>query len=183
MNLSRPRKKRVRTHVNGKEKGKKMLQQVCEYIHNYFIPKDNGVPRSVQGTFTIAGGVISPAVALKDGQRFLIAGSDLNDGVYTYHDDAIMNDDDAAIAPLTDETFTGAICPMSVPALFVAKVKEGQDWTAANGAAVNSPYTSESVQGVYSYSKSASMTEGACAALGLPPHIVSFFERFRRPFV
>ena len=63
-----------------------MLQEVCEYIHNYFIPKDNGLPRVWHGDFTIADGVISPAPALKDGQRFMNAGSDLNDGVYTFHE-------------------------------------------------------------------------------------------------
>ena len=67
-----------------------MLQQVCEYIHNYFI-KDRH-----ESDYEIIGGTISLPF-LKEGQRFLISGSDLNDGVYTYHADGIKDDDDANV--------------------------------------------------------------------------------------
>ena len=61
-----------------------MLQQVCEHIHNYHIM------RQVPGTFEIAGGTISLPFLL-EGQRFLIEGSALNDGVYTYHESGIKD--------------------------------------------------------------------------------------------
>ena len=51
-----------------------MLQEVCEHIHNYFI-KD-----ALRDTHKIVGGTIS--LPFKEGQRFLILGSDLNDGIY-----------------------------------------------------------------------------------------------------
>ena len=54
-----------------------MLQQICESIHNYFVMERH------DGQFTAAEGVISLPF-LVDGQRFLIAGSVLNDGMYTY---------------------------------------------------------------------------------------------------
>ena len=87
-----------------------MLQQLCENICNYFIQKQE------QGTFEIAGGTISLPFLL-DGQRFLISGSVLNDGMYTYHETGIKDDDDNAFAEgvgLKDETFAGTICALAV---------------------------------------------------------------------
>ena len=123
-----------------------MLNAVCEYIHNYFI-KD-----SQRGRFEIANGMISlPFV--KDGQRILIAGSDLNDGMYTYHAGEIKDDDDAVAAGLHDETFAGTICALAVPPAVIALSGEIKAWVVKYGDAVNSPYTSENVIGVYSYTK------------------------------
>ena len=90
---------------------------------------------------------------LNDGQRLLFDGSDLNDGVYTYHETGITNDDDTEVAGLHDETFTGAICAMAVPPSVVALLGEINQWVAKNGEGVNSPYQSENVIGVYSYTK------------------------------
>ena len=126
-----------------------MLQQVCEYIHNYFI-KDAHV-----GNFVIADGMISLPF-LKDGQKFWITNSDLNDGVYTYHADGIKNDDDTKAAGLKDEEWAGTICALAVPPAVSALSKEIEAWVEANGEAVKSPYTSESVLGVYSYTKASS---------------------------
>ena len=50
-----------------------MLQTICENICNYFIQK------RLEGHYEIAGGTIS--LPLLDGQRFLIQGSALNDGM------------------------------------------------------------------------------------------------------
>ena len=124
-----------------------MLQQVCESIHNYFIKEP------YCGEYTIANGVISPSLDLLEGQRIWITGSVLNDGVYTYHAAAIKDDDDSEVAGLQDETFAGTICALAVPPAVVALSAEINAWVGNNGAAVNSPYQSESVIGVYSYQK------------------------------
>lgn len=122
-----------------------MLQQVCENIHNYFI-KDR-----YTGTFEIAGHAISLPFLL-EGQRFLIEGSALNDGVYTYHAAGIKNDDDTAVVGLQDETWAGTICALAVPPAVIALSGEVKAWVDANGAS-SSPYASENVIGVYSYTK------------------------------
>ena len=122
-----------------------MLQQVLENIHNYFISNRD------EGSFVIADGTIS--LPLLDGQKFLISGSVLNDGVYTYHADGIWDDDDGAEVGLQDETFTGAICGLAVPPAVKTLSEEIKAWVDANGGIVNSPYQSESVIGAYSYSK------------------------------
>ena len=127
-----------------------MLQKVCEHIHNYFI-KDR-----FEGKFEVADGMIS--LPLLDGQRFLIQGSALNDGVYTYHDTGIKNDDDSAVVGLRAETFTGTICALAVPPAVIALAGEIKSWVDTNGEVVNTPYTSESVLGVYSYTKASGGT-------------------------
>ena len=124
-----------------------MLQRVCEHIHNYFI-KDRKT-----GTFTIADGMINLPFLL-DGQRFLIHGSVLNDGIYTYHTDGIKNDDNAdVVGILQDETFAGTICALAVPPAVIALSAEVKAWVESNESAVSSPYTSENVIGVYSYTQ------------------------------
>ena len=133
-----------------------MLQQICEHIHNYFI-KDRH-----EGIHEIADGMIS--LPLLDGQRFLIQGSVLNDGVYTYHDNGIKNDDDTKAAGLKDESFVGTVCALAVPPAVTALSGEIKAWVDKNGEAVNSPYQSENVIGVYSYTK-ASDGSGAGGAV------------------
>ena len=130
-----------------------MLQQVCEYLHNYFIKEPHC------GSFSIADGMISLDF-LKDGQRFWITNSDLNDGVYTYHADGIKNDDDTDAAGLSDEDFNGTICAMAVPPAVVALSGEINSWVEKYSDVVNSPYTSESVIGVYSYEKARNSLVG-----------------------
>lgn len=125
-----------------------MLQTVCEHIHNYFIKT------TLDGEYTIAGGMIS--LPLIEGQRFLIQGSVLNDGMYTYHADRIMDDDDSVEVGLQDETFTGTICGLAVPPAVILLSGEIHAWVDKYGEAVNSPYQSENVIGVYSYTKAQS---------------------------
>lgn len=123
-----------------------MLQQVMENIHNYFI-KDR-----INGDFVIVGHTISLPFLI-EGQRFLIEGSVMNDGVYTYHAAGIKNDDDSAVVGLQDETWTGTICALAVPPAVIALSGEIKSWVDTYGDQVNSPYTAESVIGVYSYQK------------------------------
>ena len=126
-----------------------MLQQICEYLHNYDFGNDIV---DYEGKFEISNGMIS--LPLLNGQRFLIKGSVLNDGMYTYHDDRIMNDDDTVEVGLQDETWTGTICALAVPPAVIALSAEIKAWVESYGATVDSPYTSESVLGVCSYTKS-----------------------------
>ena len=135
-----------------------MLEQVCGFIHNYFIKN------AVVGNFEIANGMISlPFV--KEGQRFWITNSDLNDGVYTYHENGIKNDDDTEAVGLKDETFTGTICALAVPPAVIARSQEIKAWVDTNGEAVSSPYQSENVIGVYSYTKaSGGSGAGGCVS-------------------
>jgi len=148
-----------------------MLQQICEHIHNYFI-KD-----SYEGRFEIADGMIS--LPLLDGQRFLVKGSALNDGMYTYHDTGIKNDDDSAEVGLQDETWAGTICALAVPPAVIALSAEVNAWVETNGAVVNSPYTSESVLGVYSYTKSSGGT-GAGGSVSWQDVFGSRLNRWRK---
>lgn len=148
-----------------------MLQQVCEYIHNYFIKAVH------EGRYEIADGMIS--LPLLDGQRFLIQGSVLNDGVYTFHDTGIKNDDDTEAAGLRDETFTGTICGLAIPPEVISLSGEINEWVAENGDRVDSPYQSENVIGVYSYTK-ASGGSGAGGVVTWKDVYGSQLSRWRR---
>lgn len=111
-----------------------MLEQILDYIHNYF-ERD-----IVDGSFTISGGSMTLDF-LQDGQYFRIYGSVFNDGVHRY-----------PANNLTDETFTGQIRAMAVPPAVIALADEITAWIDKYGDAMNSPYQSESFGG-YSYSK------------------------------
>ena len=150
-----------------------MLQKVCENIHNYFI-KD-----AQRGVYEIADGMISiPFV--KDGQRILISGSDLNDGVYTYHADGIKDDDDANAVGLHDETFAGTICALAVPPAVIALSGEIKTWVDEYGDTVNSPYTSVNVIGVYSYTKGNNYASGSNKPIGWEDIFASELNRWRK---
>lgn len=149
-----------------------MLQQIMDHIHNKFI-------RSAHpGTYTIAEGTVSLSF-LKEGQRFWVVGSDLNDGVYTWHADGIKNDDDTAAVGLRPETFSGTICALAVPPAVLALAGEIQAWVAENGGTVDSPYTSESVIGVYTYTKSSGGT-GAGGAISWQDVFKSRLDAYRK---
>ena len=131
-----------------------MLDQICGYIHNYFIKA------AYTGHYEIVGGTLSPLPPLKEGQRFWVVGSDLNDGVYTYRASQIMNDDDTVRAGLQAESFDGTICAMAVPPPVIAICGEINSWVEKYGETVNSPYQSETFNG-YSYTKASGGADGA----------------------
>lgn len=135
-----------------------MLQQICEHIHNYFI-KD-----TQRGNYEIADGLISLDF-VKEGQRILIAGSDLNDGVYTYHAYGLTDDDDNENAQLQDETFYGSVSALAIPPAVIALSQEIKSWMDKYGEVVNSPYSSEEVIGVYSYTKGSKTKSGEYEAV------------------
>lgn len=123
-----------------------MLEKVCRHVHNYF------TRAAYPGTYTITDGALALDF-LKEGQRFHVVGSDLNDGVYTWHATGITNDDDNEAAQLKDETFNGSICAMAVPRAFIDLVGEVSAWQVTYGEKAASPFQSETVIGVYSYDK------------------------------
>lgn len=149
-----------------------MLQQICDFIHNYFIKEAH------VGNYEIADGAISLPF-LKDGQRFWITNSDLNDGVYTYHATGIKNDDDTEAVGLQDETWAGTICALAVPPAVIALSAEVNAWVEANGEAVMTPYSSESVLGVYSYTKASGGT-GAGGSVGWQDVFKDRLNRWRK---
>lgn len=105
----------------------------------------------------------------------------MNDGVYTYHASGIKNDDDNATAGLANETFEGAIWPMRVPREVIELAGEISAWSTANAAAIASPYTSESVIGVYSYTlKSGASADGSDGVLSWETQFAKPLNRWRK---
>lgn len=132
-----------------------MLEKVCNHVHNFFIRA------AYPGSYEISAGTIA-LTGLKNGQRFQIVGSDLNDGVYTWHDGGVIqNDDDTAPAALADESFSGTILAMSPPKAFLELVGRISAWVDQYGAQSVSPFQSESVVGVYSYTKADAGTDAS----------------------
>lgn len=148
-----------------------MLNQICENLCNYFIQN------RYEGRFEIVDGMIS--LPLLDGQRFLIQGSALNDGMYTFHDTGIKDDDDTVEVGLQDETWAGTICALAVPPAVIALSAEVKAWVDTNGESLNSPYSSESVLGVYSYSK-ATGGHGAGGSVGWMDVFADKLKRWRK---
>lgn len=144
-----------------------------DFVHNYFVKAPN------PGKYTIQNGNLSPIPALLDGQRFWIVGSILNDGVYTYHSDGIKNDDDTIEVGLRDETFTGSVCTLAVPPAVIALTGEINAWVDKYGETMDSPYTSESVLGVYSYNKASGGT-GAGGTVSWQDAFKSRLDRWRK---
>ena len=188
-----------------------MLQQIMEHLNNYFVKKPRrGVWKFEDGALSMGSldGVHdfdwdqlqdnflwygtytgepnptnSPELELKEGQRFLVFGSDLNDGVYTYHADGITNDDDNAAAGLADETFAGTICALAVPPAVIALSQEISQWVDTYGAAVMaSPYHSETFNG-YSYTLKSGGSNGGSGQLGWQDIFRSRLDRWRRLFL
>lgn len=109
-----------------------MLEQVLMHLRNWFCV---GV---YDGTFVAKNGGIDLPF-LKPGQFFRVVGSVFNDGVYKYGD----------INGLQDETFTGSVWALAVPAGLLSLVSEIETWQLKNAKA-NGPYQSESFAD-YSY--------------------------------
>lgn len=113
-----------------------MLEQVLDYIHNYFVKAVH------TGKITISDGRIN-VDGIQDGQYYKIIGSIFNDGLYKYGDSTRV---------LHDEEFVGEIWLMAVPPALIDIAAEVKSWVDKYGNVVASPYTSESFGG-YSYTK------------------------------
>ena len=115
-------------------------------LNNYF---DKAQPK-IFGEIVIRDSKIQNAEflrAIKSNQYFRIAGSVLNDGVYRYDEELVLE----------DETFKGSVWLMAVPKAVIELANDIEKWVN-DYSNVNSPYQSESFGG-YSYSK-ASGTNG-----------------------
>lgn len=121
-----------------------MLDRICAHLHNYFT-----APEDIhEGAFTIQDGTFELDFLIEH-QYFRIVGSALNDGVYQYPAEGLL-----------DETFEGEIWAMKVPRAVVKIAEEIEAWNAKYAAAMASPLSSESVIGVYSYTKNAGTVNG-----------------------
>lgn len=136
-----------------------MLEQIMWHIHNWF-------ERSIEeGDYTIIGGSIDLPF-LQDGQYYRIIGSVFNDGLHQYGD---------AEDVLTSETFHGEIWALAPPKQFLNLAKEISDWCDANQKALDSPYSSENVIGVYSYT----LKDGGSGGSGNSSQPISWQTQFR----
>ena len=167
-----------------------MLQEVMEYMNNYFVPIS-----AKEVTYTISSGRISPDFGAEDGDRFLICGSRRNDGVYTWHADVIGTDDDERIPPATqggeetikaaglrDETFAGTIRVCSVPPALLALSGEIKQWVENNSAVLGGAFQSESFNG-YSYTLKSGGGSGGNGPLTWRDQFGRQLDRWRRPFL
>lgn len=119
------------------------LFTVCSYLKNWF---DRKQVKHI-GTVTIENGALVQTYGLKPNQYFRIIDSPLNTGIYQY-----------PTTSLKDETFDGAIWGMAIPPQFLELCDKIEAWRLkyeATDSVVMSPFNSESVSGVYSYSKSS----------------------------
>lgn len=122
-----------------------MLTELCQELRNWFDRERHF------GTFTIQDGNINVDF-LADGQYYRIMGSVFSDGVHQYPS-----------SELRDETFTGAVWELAIPAPVIKLATEIEAWRGkyenADSAAL-SPFTSESFGG-YSYTKGGNSTDGS----------------------
>ena len=150
------------------------LTEYCEWCNNFFLKDYINYTDIFKGDFEISGGgFVSPAFTLKNGQYFRIKGSDLNDGVYCNSVESL--------ALLRDESFSGQVWLMSVQRGFIALCEEADAWRAKNEAldsANMSPFTSENISGVYSYSKGS----GSSSNSGNGSSSVSYKDVFKSRF-
>lgn len=111
-----------------------MLEAILRHLNNIF------ATNSETGDFAVEDGYIA-LPSLLDGQFYWISGSVFNDGLHRYGE-----------ANLTDETFSGTIYALAIPADVLELAEEIETWQDKNGDSAASPYQSESFGG-YSYSK------------------------------
>ena len=125
-----------------------MLTEICAEIKNYFCySRDKHA-----GKFKIENGTLIPQLDFVT-DYFAIFGSRKNNGVHKVVDNDLVD----------EEEFTGSVWIMSLPADFLALVKEIEDWQKQYGAVDShamSPFNSESFGG-YSYSKSGGAAEAS----------------------
>lgn len=151
-----------------------MLTEVCDFVHNYF---EYAI---YEGTFEIEDGTIDLDSLVANGQRFRIIGSALNDGIYTYHTDGtIFNDDGKVGVTLASETFTGRVVAMAVPQAVLSIVSDITDWVDKNKTVLDSPYQSESFGG-YSYTKASGSGANAGGSLGWQDMFRSRLNAYRK---
>lgn len=153
-----------------------LLETVLKHIKNWFRVRDKNNGK-YYGTYTIENGKITLPFLL-DGQYFRIINSTLNEGLYIYGDE--IKDGDGNDVTLKDETFEGAIWALAIPKAFLDLVKEISEWQTKYGDKVNSPFTSESYFGQYSYTKSAGGSVSSGGAGGWENVFASRLNDYRK---
>lgn len=138
-----------------------MLEQILDYIHNYF------ECRKVKGTFSIIDGSLDGSEFLQEGQYFRIVGSVFNNGVWNTAD------------TLHDETFCGEVWALAIPPRLTRLAGEIDDWVNANKEVLESPYQSESFGG-YSYTKGGGGGNGAGNGCGWQDVFGSQLNQWRK---
>ena len=111
------------------------LEMIMRHIHRWFVRDE------YEGDYIITNGTLDLDFLLPN-QYYRIKGSVFNDGLHKYGDSEDV---------LTNETFHGKIAALVPEKMFLALVEEIQTWITDNAGALNSPYSSENVIGVYSY--------------------------------
>ena len=133
------------------------LTELCGVLRNWFDRQ------RWFGQFSIQGGVLSGMDGkLLPGQYYRILGSTFHDGVWQFPPaaEATPEAGDAQSPVLPDETFEGAVWSMAVPGEVLNLADSIAAWREQYEAAALSPYTQESVPGLYSYIKGASNGSG-----------------------
>lgn len=152
------------------------ITEYCEYCKNFFLKDYIGLTDIYKGEFTIESGVfVSPSFTLKPNQYFRIVNSDLNNGVYCNNAESLTL--------LQDETFTGQVWLMSVPRSFVKLCDDISAWRnkyESVGNANMSPFQSESVSGVYNYSKGSTSGNNGGASVTYTSQFASRLKPYRR---
>lgn len=114
-----------------------MLNELLGELNNWF----DRVRRP--GTYTVENGSITLPF-LREGQYYRVLGSIFNDGVHCYGREAE--------GELRDESFTGAVWALAVPAEVVTLAADIAAWREKTGA--SAPYVSESLTAAgYSYTR------------------------------
>ena len=122
-----------------------MIDIICAHIHNYF-DHDRRC-----GTFVVENGTLA-LKGVTAGEYYRIRGSRFNDGVHRHPAEG-----------LTDEVFTGEVIVMRPPSAFLRLVEEIAAWRAKYAGAAEGPFQSESVAGVYSYTRGGGAWQKAFA--------------------
>lgn len=133
------------------------MTELCAELRNYF---DRGLPKYFGETEIKNGSIeIDGKIDLATGQYFRVEGSVFNNGVHQYPD-----------YDMVDEVFRGSIWAMAVPPTVVALCEEMDEWEKTYAGEVSKPYSSETISGVYSYTKA----QGGSVNGGSSPTVTAF---------
>ncbi|HNX82369.1 MAG TPA: hypothetical protein PKL77_09510 [Candidatus Omnitrophota bacterium] len=86
------------------------------------------------GEYTASGNTLSPAPGALPGQYIALTGSAVNDGVYRARAGGAFETENGEDAQFTQETFTGTVYLLAVPASFSALARKIDAWNEENGS-------------------------------------------------
>jgi len=120
-----------------------VLEEVLRYLKNWFLLPD-GIHTD---TYTVEDGGLSLPF-LQEGQYFRVIGSVFNDELHKY-----------PAQDMTPEAFDGTVWALAVPRAVISLADKIGVWQKKNGAAAQSPYSSESFVD-YSYTAATDAETG-----------------------